>query len=117
MRMDLAENIKIGDKICNCFMDTLIVTSIFKDKPSKKLIFSTIDSRLNRAGYSYLDVYLQDLEGESDDEKSWIDCVSKNKGFLSDVDDIDTCKKFYKIGFCKGFEYKKQITFEENMQK
>ena len=117
MRIDLADNIQVGDKIYNCFMDTLVVTSIYKSESSQKLIFSTIDSRLNRAGYSYLDVYLKDLEGESDDEKSWIDYITKNKDILSDVDDIDICKKFYKIGFCKGFTHKKQIAFEEQMQK
>ena len=70
MRLDLAESIKLGDKIYNCFMEPLVVTSIYNDPSKQKIVFSTIDTRLNRAGYSYTDVYLEDLEGESDDEKS-----------------------------------------------
>ena len=117
MRIDLADMIKPGDKIYNCFMEPLIVTSIYKDVMKQKIIFSTLDTRLNRAGYSYTDAYLEDLEGESDDEKSWINWATNNNDILSGVDDIETCKEFYKIGFCQGFEFKRKITAQEALQK
>jgi hypothetical protein len=115
MRNDLAQNIKLGDTVYNCFMDTLIVTSIYNN--ANVIIFSTIDTRLNRESYDSNDVYLADLDGESDDEKSWINWAKENRDFFNIFDHIETMKEIYKIGFCNGFEYKKQTSFEEQMQK
>ena len=115
MRIDLANNIKVGDTIQNCFMDNMVVTSIYKD--DSKIVFSTIDTRLCRSSYSYKDVYLSDLYGESDEEKSWINWIQNNRDTADTFDDIENCKKMYKIGFADGFHYKRQISMEEMLQK
>jgi hypothetical protein len=115
MRHDLASGVKLGDTIYNCFMDTLVVTSIYVN--DNTIVFSTIDTRLNRASYDSNDVYLSDLEGETDDEKSWVNWSKENRDFFEEFDHIETMKEIYKIGFCNGFEYKRQIAFEEIMQK
>ena len=116
MRIDLADNIKLGDVVYNCFMDELVVTSIY-GKGSSKIIFSTIDTRLHRSNYNFSDLYLTDLEGESDDEKSWVNWAKDNRDFFNEFDHIETMKDLYKIGFCRGFEHRQKITFEEAMQK
>jgi hypothetical protein len=116
MRIDLADNIKLGDVVYNCFMDELVVTSIY-GKGSSKIIFSTIDTRLHRSNYNFSDLYLTDLEGESDDEKSWVNWAKDNRDFFNEFDHIETMKDLYKIGFCRGFENRQKITFEEAMQK
>lgn len=115
MRIDLASNIKVGDILYNCFMEKLVVTSIYKDQSS--LIFSTVNTRLSRTGYSYEDVYLENLYGESDEEISWINWINENKDISDSFDDIENSKKMYKIGFGRGFQHKRKISFEEMMQK
>ena len=115
MRIDLAENIKVGDTVYNCFMNALVVTSIYRK--DNVIIFSTVDTRLNRGNYDSADVYLPNLEEESDDEKSWVNWAKDNRDFFDAFDHIETMKEIYKTAFCNGFEYKRKITFEENMQK
>lgn len=115
MRIDLAKAIKVGDTLYNCFMDPMVVTSIYKD--NNNIIFSTIDTKLYRRGYSYEDIYFSDLYGESDEEKSWINWIKNNRDTLDTFDDIENSKKMYKIGFANGFQYKHQISIEEMLQK
>lgn len=115
MRIDLANNIKVGDTIYNCYMDAMVVTSIYKDK--NRIIFSTIDTKLYRSGYSSEDVYFSDLYGESDEEKSWIKWIQNNRGIIDTFDDIENSKKMYKIGFANGYTNKKIYAAEELMQK
>jgi hypothetical protein len=117
MRIDLVESIKVGDTIYNCFLDNLVVSSIFKDIENNRIVFGTIDTRLNKASYDPTDVYFEDLYGESDDEKSWVEWAKNNRDFLYDFDHIETVKEIYKTAFCKGFEHKNKITYEEMMQK
>lgn len=120
MRLDLAMNVKIGDTIYNCFMDALVVSEIKKDIDNgrvHRIVFSTIDTRLNHASYESSDLYLPDLDGETDDEKSWVNWAKDNRDFLTQFDHIETTKEIYKIGFCNGFEYKRKVSFEELMQK
>ena len=121
MRIDLANDIKVGDTICNCFMDRLVVTSIRKDisdtNKFHRIIFGTVDTRLNRASYDSVDVYFDDLHGETDDEKSWVSWAKENRDFFDEFDHIETMKEIYKTAFCNGYEHKKKITFEETMQK
>lgn len=121
MRIDLADNIKIGDTIYNCFMDSLVVSSITKqvsdDSGYHKIIFDTIDTRLNHIKYDANDLYLHDLYGESDDEKSWINWAKENRDFFAEFDHIETMREIYKIGFCNGFEHKRKTLHEELMQK
>ena len=117
MRLDLANSIKIGDIVYNCFMEQLVITSISKDHSSKNIFFGTIDTRLYRSSYESNDLYLKDLEDESDDEKSWVNWAKDNRDFFDEFDNIETIKEIYKIAFCNGFEYKRKIKFEEAMQK
>ena len=84
MRIDLANDIKTGDTLYNCFMDPVVVTSIYKD--NNNIIFSTIDTKLYRRGYSYEDIYFSDLYGESDEEKSWINWIKNNRDILDTID-------------------------------
>ena len=117
MRIDLADNIKLGDVVYNCFMDELVIISIHKDVESRKIIFGTIDTRLYKSSYDSSDLYLKNLEDETDDEKSWVNWAKDNRDFFDEFDHIETMKEVYKIGFCRGFEHKQRITFEEAMQK
>jgi hypothetical protein len=117
MRKDLAQNIKIGNTVYNCFMDTLVVTSIYHDLSQHSIIFGTVDTRLNKASYDSKDIYLSDLEEESDDEKSWVNWAKDNRDFFDEFDHIETMKEVYKTAFYNGFEHKRQIIFQEQMQK
>jgi hypothetical protein len=121
MRIDLAQGVKIGDTIYNCFMDKLVVSSISKkvgdDGKFHSIVFGTVDTRLHNANYDPVDVYFEDLYGESDDEKSWVEWAKNNRDFFAEFDHIETMKEIYKTGFCRGFDYKKQLTYEEMMQK
>mgnify|MGYP003340021522 FL=1 len=121
MRIDLANNVVIGDIVYNCFMDELVVTSVYKDEADTggfhRIVFGTVDTRLYRASYDSADLYLKDLDGETDDEKSWIDWAKQNRDFFEEFDHIETMKELYKIAFCNGFEHKKKTTFQELMQK
>jgi hypothetical protein len=116
MRIDLADNLKVGDIVYNCFMDELVITSIIKNV-SKRIFFGTVDTRLHAASYDSSDLYLKNLEDETDDEKSWVEWAKNNRDFFDEFDHIETMKDLYKIGFCRGFEHRQKITFEEAMQK
>jgi hypothetical protein len=117
MRIDVADTMKIGDIVYNCFMDELVITSFSKDINCKQIFFGTIDTRLHRASYDSNDLYLKDLEDESDDEKSWVEWAKNNRDFFDEFDHIETMKEVYKTAFCNGFEHKRKIKFEEVMQK
>ena len=117
MRIDLANNIKLGDIVYNCFMDELVIATIDKHVDSKQIFFGTIDTRLHRANYDSNDVYLKNLEDETDDEKAWVGWAKNNRDFFETFDHIETMKEIYKTGFCQGFEYKRKISTEEMLQK
>lgn len=122
MRLDIAQGVGVGDVVYNCFMDPL--------KVKEKILFSAdtypsyrhmeiIVTDSNNAIHKYLceDLYLSDLEDEDDAEKSWINWAKNNKDFFDTFDHINTIKEIYKTAFYNGFEYKKQLTHEEIMQK
>jgi len=122
MRIDLACGLNVGDTVYNCFMESLIV----KDKISYSLDtypgytdtkFFLVDSNNQNHEYSYKDLYLPDLEGECDEEKSWVNWAKDNKDFLLTFDHIETIKEIYKIGFGNGFDHKRKMTYDEIMQK
>lgn len=121
MRIDLAQSVKVGDTVYNCFMDKLVVSSILKEVGSNgafdRIVFSTVDTRLHNASYDPADIYFEDLYGESDDEKSWVEWAKNNRDFLYTFDHIETTKEIYKTGFCNGFEHKRKMSYEEMMQK
>lgn len=118
MRIDIADTIKLGDIVYNCFMDKLVVTSIKKDyRDSHTIVFGTVDTRLYSSSYDSKDVYLEDLSEESDDEKSWIDWAKNNRDFFDEFDHIETMREVYKIAFCNGFEHKRKYSNQELLQK
>jgi hypothetical protein len=123
MRLDLAMTLKPGDTVYNAFMDKLVITSRFDEintntEKLSKIIFSTVDTRLNRENYCFDDLYFKDLEGESDEEISFVNWAKDNRDYLGDADEwFSVMKQCYKQGFAMGFEHKKKITYEEAMQK
>lgn len=123
MRLDLAMNLKVGDIVYNAFMDELVITSRFdqKDNVYKKLysiVFATVDTRLHRESYPFDDLYFKDLEGESDEEKSFVTWAKDNRDFF---EEDSTCfymmKECYKQGYAMGFHAKRHYSYEEQMQK
>lgn len=117
MRLDLACNIKVGDVVYNCFMDELVITAISKDINPKQIFFGTVDTKLHRASYDSNDVYLKNCEGESDEEKSWVNWAKDNREFFEEFDHIETMREIYKIGFGNGFQHRIKIRAEELLQK
>ena len=115
MLKGLAQNIKVGDVVINCFGQKLVVNNIFVS--ANDFIISAVDTGLNTHEYSYEDIYLEDLYGESDEEKSWINWAMKNKDFLMEFDHITATKAVYQQGFDEGFKYKQKYSYEEMMQK
>jgi hypothetical protein len=118
MRIDIANTVHIGDIVYNCFMEPLKVierTDLLDDPHSVK--FKVKDPHDNDHDYDSNDLYLEKLDDESDEEKSWVDWAKDNKDFFELFDHISTMKEIYKIGFANGFEYKRQLKFMEAIQK
>lgn len=110
----LADGIKAGDTVCNTFMQKFIVSSVSQD--DNGLVFTLVDTGLNTHYYSYEDIYFEDLYGESDEEKSWIDWAKNNKDFIENFDHIATIKNIYKQGFASGFVHRQKL-HEEMIKK
>jgi hypothetical protein len=122
MRHDLALNVKLGDTVYNCCMDALIVTGIDYVIYFVPIRFHTIEKNssnlyLSSTAYNIQNLYLADLEGETDDEKSWVNWAKDNKDFLLTFDHLETVKEIYKTAFLNGFNHKQVTSFEELMQK
>lgn len=115
MIKSLADGIKIGDIVYDTFMQKMVVGSI--DQNDNGRVFTVVDTGLNPHCYSYEDIYFEDLYGESDEEKSWINWAKNNKELINTFDHISTIKWVYQQGFAEGFVYRKKISFEEMMQK
>lgn len=122
MRLDLAMNVKIGDILYNCFMDKVVISKIHIEyKPESiyidSIIFTAVNSQMVAEKYDYRDIYLLDFDGEDDAEKSWIDWSKDNRDFFRSNDDMPTIKEIFKIGYGRGFDYRRLISYEEMMQK
>ena len=124
MRLDLAMGLKIGDTVYNAFMDKLVITSRLdriNDEGTKvcDIVFGTVDTRLHSESYIFDDLYFEDLEGESDEEKSFVNWAKDNRDFFGS-DEYMNCniiKQAYKQGFAMGFNAKLTYSHEEQMQK
>lgn len=121
MRIDLADTVEVGDTIYNCFMQPLVVSSIDKqladDGTITNIVFTVVNTGLQASQYDYEHVYFADLYGEHDSEKSWVNWAKNNMDFFETFDHIETMKEIYQTGFADGFEHKKHISYEEQMQK
>ena len=115
MIKDLAYGVKVRDVIYDTFMQKFVVSNI--NQSENTVIFTVIDTGLNTHYYSYEDMYFEDLHGESDEEKSWINWVKDNKEFVNNFDHLSTIKWIYKQGFAEGFVYNQKVSCKEMMQK
>jgi len=118
MRLDIAEGINAGDMVYNCFREPLKVVG--------KTKFYNLSGRLDNIEflveesvglkYSYADLYLEKMTDESDEETSWVYWASSNKDILIDAD-LDLIRQAYIAAFANGYEYKRNIRYQEMMQK
>ncbi|NDD84177.1 hypothetical protein EBZ38_07875 [bacterium] len=111
----------MGQKLYNALLEEVVVTSIFINvKPEYKcdtIIFSTVNTRLHKESYSFEDLYY-DLDDICDEEKSFIKWTQDNKDLiLENETSFRAIKMAYMAGFGNGFAHKKNITYEEAMQK
>jgi len=117
MRLDLAMNVKLGDKVYNTYKEVFYVVGKYETKNNIVFDISTLGNNITKVLYT--EVYSSDLEGESDDEKSWVNWAKDNKDFLIKFENkqIEAIKQIYKTAFLNGFEYKRIVSYEEMMQK
>ena len=119
MRLDLAMGLRIGDVVFNAVGKRLII----EHYDSTSMVFSAVDTRLCSSKYMLDDIYLEDLYGESDEEKSFVHWIRDNKVADSDIlyNKFNLCfslmKQTYKQGYAMGFHSKRQYSYEEQMQK
>jgi hypothetical protein len=118
MRLEQAQQIKVGQKLHNALLDEVVVTSIYSPSDDGNVIvFGTINTRLHKEGYSFEDLYY-DLEEICDEERSFISWAKENREFvLENEDSFKLMKKAYMSGFGNGFAYRQKLSYEEQMQK
>jgi hypothetical protein len=118
MRLEQAQQIKVGQKLHNVFLEEVVVTSIYSPSDAGDVIvFGTVNTRLHKEGYSFEDLYC-DLEEICDEERSFIGWAKENREFvLENEDSFKVMKKSYMAGFGNGFAHKQSYTYEEQMQK
>lgn len=115
MRLDLALGLKVGDKIVNVFMDELVILRIDHSYNPKPPIFIATDSKLEKYYYWFDDIYYPDLSDICDEEKSFVLWAKDNRQFVGENSRL--LKTVYMQGFSMGFEHKRKLSHEENMQK
>lgn len=121
MRPDQAQTLVSGDKVVDSFMTHLTVKSVKSvhnhNEELLHILIITEDGDRKQDTYHHEDVYLPDLDGVSDEEKSWLNWAKENQDFLEEFDHLPSVRLIYMRGFAQGFEYKKQLSYEEMMQK
>lgn len=123
MRLDLAYTLKPGDKVYNCFTEELIVESkqIFyadNNQEIHDIQIWCLNQNNTKINYDYEDLYFSGLEDESDETKAWVEWATENKDdFYLDQDDLTLIKYAFHQGFASGFNYKRKILAEEQLQK
>lgn len=117
MRNDVASSVNIGDLVYNCFMEPLIVVNKMVYTEYNNPQFSVKDRHGDISHYSCENLYLSDLEDEDDAEKAWVNWAKNNKDFCETFDHIETIREIYRTGFADGFEYRRNVTHKEQMQK
>jgi hypothetical protein len=118
MRLEQAQQVKVGQKLHNALLEEVVVTSIFSPSDAGDVIlFGTVNTRLHKESYSFEDLY-HDLEEVCDEERSFISWAKENREFLLDNEEsFRAIKKAYMAGFGNGFAHKQSYTYEEQMQK
>ena len=115
MRLDLALGLKPGDKIVNVFMDELVLSKIDHSYHPKPPVFISLDTMLQKHYLCFDDIYYPDLSDICDEEKSFVLWAKDNKQFVGENSRL--FKTVYMQGFAMGFEHKRQLSYEEQMQK
>lgn len=115
MRLDLAMGLKVGDKIVNVFMDELVISKIDHSYDPKPPVFIAVDTMLQKHYYWFDDIYYPDLSDICDEEKSFVLWAKDNKQFVGENSRL--LKTVYMQGFSMGFDHKRKLSHEENMQK
>jgi hypothetical protein len=115
MRLDLAMGLKVGDKIVNVFMDELVISKIDHTYDPKPPVFIAVDTMLQNHYLWFDDMYYPDLSDLCDEEKSFVLWAKDNRQFIGENSRL--LKTVYMQGFAMGFEHKKKISHEEQMQK
>jgi hypothetical protein len=114
MRIDQARNLKKGDIVYNCFMQPIVVQNYVAAHPFHIVFVTDINSRTYEC--SFEDLYLENLDGEDDAEKSWINYAKTKLTWLS-VTDVLRMRNLYRLAFYDGFNHKLKYSYEEMMQK
>jgi len=115
MRLDLAMGLKVGDKIVNVFMDELVISKIDHTYDPKPPVFIAVDTMLQKHYLWFDDMYYPDLSDICDEEKSFVLWAKDHKQLVGENSRL--LKTVYMQGFAMGFEHKKKISHEEQMQK
>lgn len=121
MRADQAQTLQLGDRVIDTFSMDLIVKSIKSVRDHNEELLHILVITEDKNGIQdtnhHEDVYLPDLDGVGDEEKSWLNWAKKNQDFLEEFDHLSSVRLIYMNGFANGFEHKRKISFEEMMQK
>lgn len=121
MRPDQAQTLGIGDKVVDSFMTHLTVKSVKSVHNHNEELLHILVIAEDKYGkqdtYHHEDVYLPDLDGVGDEEKSWLNWAKDNEDFLEEFDHLPSVRLIYMRGFSDGFQYKRQITAAESLQK
>jgi hypothetical protein len=119
MRLDQAMKLNVGDKVVNCFMDELIISKIDNSYPGrndpKPPVFIALDSELQKHYLWFDEIYHPDLADICDEEKSFIMWAKDNREFIGE--NTRLLKTVYMQGFAIGFEFKRAINAQEQLQK
>jgi hypothetical protein len=115
MRLDLSMGLKVGDKVVNVFMDELVISKIDHSYDPKPPVFIALDTMLQKHYLWFDDIYYPDLSDICDEEKSFVLWAKDNRQLVGENSRL--LKTVYMQGFSMGFEHKRQISYEEQMQK
>jgi len=116
MRLDQAMKLNVGDKVVNCFMDDIFISSIdYSYHPPKPPVFIGLDSELQKHYLWFDEIYHPDLADICDEEKSFIMWAKDNREFVGE--NFRLLKTVYMQGFAMGFEFKRVINAQEQLQK
>lgn len=115
MRLDQAMKLNVGDKVVNCFMDELIISKIDNSYDPKPPVFIALDSELQKHYLWFDEIYHPDLADICDEEKSFIMWAKDNREFIGE--NTRLLKTVYMQGFAIGFEFKRAINAQEQLQK
>ena len=121
MRPDQAQTLEAGDKVVDSFLTHLIVKSVKSvhnhNEELLHILVITSDKHGKQDTYHHEDVYLPNLDGVCDEEKSWLNWAKENQDFIEEFDHLPSVRLIYMKGFADGFQHKREMTAQEYLQK